>query len=123
MVVLDSWDTTSSACFKGLRRHSAILQELGVPVARAYLVCARFKFGGSRLGGVQFGADVPAGIARRRGTRTAFLAQADIPTLLREGAFVSSEGESYFFAVGRDGRTGSVGRQCCGPPCFGRGLF
>ena len=73
------------------RRISA-LERPGVPPAQPHPAEARFKFGNGRLGGVQYGADTPAGIARGRGKFTAISMDADIPALLSKGAPGASGG-------------------------------
>ena len=52
-------------------------------------MCASSKFGHVRVKVFRFAADVPSGVADRRGKFAAFLADADTPALLRKGALKS----------------------------------
>ena len=86
MAALGAGATANSACRKWRHHHNAALGRFRVPVARPYLACARFKFRNSRIDGARFGADVPVGIAGRRGPPTPLQVDASSPALLARGA-------------------------------------
>ena len=86
VVGVDTGAAATSACFKGLHHETAILETFGVPTAKPYPACARFKFGNGRVHQGRFVAKVPVELAGGHGKFTTFSMDAAIPALLRKGA-------------------------------------
>ena len=99
---------------------------------------ARLKFGDGRVGGVKRAAEIKVcGIPGRRGAVAAFVLDADIPALLREGALEALGGQLDFehdsvtlrkhgvevpLGVNEMGHYVLSVAQCGkGPPCVDRG--
>ena len=61
-----------------------------------YTAPARFKFGDGREGEVKHATDIKVGVAACKGAFTAFAPDADIPDLLREGAWEALGGQLNF---------------------------
>ena len=91
LAVLGTVAAAISACFGWLNPPAAMLERVGVPIAKPYPACARFKFGDGRMGDVRFTSETPAGIAGGRGKFTSLLLGADIPATPRKGALESLE--------------------------------
>ena len=95
-VVLATGAAANVVCFSSLARHNRTLERRGVPRVTAYLPQTRFRFGDGRLGEVRHAADIPMGIAGRKGMFTSFVLEADIPPLLRRGAAEALGGQLDF---------------------------
>ena len=65
---------------------------MGSPKVLPYSTMARLKFRDGRLGEVKHAADIPVGVAGRKGAFAASVLEADIPALPRKGALESLGG-------------------------------
>ena len=66
-----------------LRRRSAILKKIVVPIAMPHAACANFKIANGRMEDVRFAMGVPVGLAHRRGAFATLVVEADFPALVR----------------------------------------
>ena len=82
--------TANSVCFH-LIEHSHCNDQH--PELSTYLSSARLSFGDGPLGEVRRAADIPAGLAGKRGKFTALAPNSDIPALLRDGAAEAPGGQ------------------------------
>ena len=69
------------ACSRLLERRNRILERTGLLRVSTYPACARFRFGGGRLGAVRHTADIAVGKANNAGEFTAPAPEAEIPAL------------------------------------------
>ena len=96
MVVSETGATANLARFRWLEHRNRFLEGEGYQKVSTYRSSARFRFGDVRLGGVRHAVDIPVRIAGSTGEVTAFALGANIPALLREGAFEALEGQLDF---------------------------
>ena len=65
--ILDTGATTNLVRFRLQTHRNSLLGEIGLPRVASYPSQARFKFGGGRMGGARFDADITAGVAGTKG--------------------------------------------------------
>ena len=82
--VLETGTTTNLARFRWSEHRNKILVGKGIDRVATYSACAQLKFGDGRLGEVRCAAEIPAGTACCRGTRTACVLEAEILALFRK---------------------------------------
>ena len=87
VAVLRAGSAANLFCFRILGRHNRILRREGLSRVSTYPASARLKFGDGRLLEVRHAAYIPVGIAGNKGMFSAFALEADIPAVLRKGAY------------------------------------
>ena len=77
--VLDAGAAASLARFRWLDNRSQLLEKHAFSHVLTHPACARFKFGGGRLGEVRSAADITVGNAGCKETSTVFALDAGVP--------------------------------------------
>ena len=67
VVILDTGATANLVCFRRSTQNNSLLSKLGLPRVATSPAQARFKFGGGRMGGARFAADIAVAIASTQG--------------------------------------------------------
>ena len=92
-VALGTGATANLVRFRRSVNRNLLLEMHGLPRVSTCPACTRFKFGGDRLREGRFAADISLEFAVCKGTFAASVLDADIPALLRKGAFGSLGGQ------------------------------
>ena len=90
---MSAGDATNLAAPEWPKNHNCPPKKYGPPDVAASTAAAKFEVGNGRTEEIRLAADVPMETASRRGEFANFLADADIPALLRKGILEASEGK------------------------------